>query len=189
MEWYSLVVNPNYEITKTGLIRNKKTHHILSQQERGGYLRVELSNNGKRKTYSVHRLVAEQFIPNTEGKKEVNHKDLNKRNNFVSNLEWVNRQENINHKMKMYGETLKQKLSENVTKYAVEKNKKPVCQYAINGNFIKEFSSMSEAERVTGINRKSIRFCIRGMRKSAGGYLWREGSTTIENYPERAQVE
>lgn len=186
IEWYLLNLNPNYEITKTGVIRNKNTKYILKPQERGGYLRVGLSDNGKRKTYSVHRLVAEQFIPNPLYKEEVNHKDLDKKNNNIDNLEWVTRQENTDHKMKMYGEELNKKLKKGIIK-AINKNKKPVLCFSIDNKFIKEYESMSEAERLTGINRKSIRYCILGKRQEAGGFKWklREGSTTIENNPKR----
>lgn len=184
MEWYTLVVNPNYEITKTGLIRNKTTKLVLKQQERGGYMRVELSNNCKRKTYSVHRLVAEQFIPNPENKSEVNHKDFNRKNNSVDNLEWVTRQENSDHKINGRGEELYNTMVKNA-KLAVAAHCKAVEQYDLSGNLINSFISMSEAERITGINRKSIRFCIHGKRKTAGNFIWKikEGSTTIENNP------
>ena len=182
MEWYTLDVNPNYEITKTGLVRNKATQHVLSQQERNGYLRVELSCDKTRKTYSVHRLVAEQFIPNPENKAEVNHKNFDRKDNRVENLEWVTRQENSDHKISSRGDALRNIMINNALN-AAEANKKAVNQYDIAGNFISTYSSMSDAERVTGVNRKSIRFCIRGQRKTAGGFIWKlkESSTTIEN--------
>ncbi len=184
MEWHTLVVNPNYEVTKTGLVRNKETKHLLALQKIKGYLRVELSRNGERHNYGVHRLVAIQFIPNPENKPEVNHKDFNRCNNNVENLEWVTRQENSDHKIKGRGEALYQTMVKNALN-AVESNKKAVLQYDMNNNFIAEYCSMSEAERRTGVNRKSIRFCVRGERQSAGGFIWKlkESSTTIESKP------
>lgn len=183
MEWYLLNINPNYEITKTGLIRNIHTKYVLIQQERLKYLRVRL-NYGDCKTYSVHRLVAEQFIPNPENKLEVNHKDFNTKNNNVENLEWVTRQENNLHKMSgEHGERLKQQMAFNIVEYGVKTNEKPVLQYDLDHNFLQEYRSMIEAERQTGVNRKMIRFCVRKQMKSSGGFLWelKEGSTTIEN--------
>lgn len=62
-----------------------------------GYERVKLSNNGSKKLVSVHRLVAMAFLPNPENKATVNHKDGNKSNNHVDNLEWATTQENEKH--------------------------------------------------------------------------------------------
>ena len=64
---------------------------------RRGYIRYKFNINGNKTNYSVHRLVAEAFIPNTDNKPQVNHIDGNKENNHVSNLEWVTNQENIDH--------------------------------------------------------------------------------------------
>jgi hypothetical protein len=62
-----------------------------------GYYRVQLFKEGNKKNKRIHRLVAEAFIPNPEGKSEVNHKDFNKLNNYVENLEWCTGEENIEH--------------------------------------------------------------------------------------------
>lgn len=88
-----LTIN-DYEITKDGQVINKHTHRILKPQPNGkGYLRVSIAG----KLQFVHRLVAELYIPNPERKTQVNHKDGNKLNNCVDNLEWVTNQENRNH--------------------------------------------------------------------------------------------
>lgn len=84
----------DYEITRDGQIINKHTGHILKPQPNGkGYLRVSIG----KKLQFVHRLVAEKYIPNPEGKEQVNHKDGNKLNNSADNLEWVTNQENRTH--------------------------------------------------------------------------------------------
>lgn len=85
----------NYMATTWGRIISKKTGEAITPEvHTKGYLRVYLYDKGKRKHYKVHRLVAETFIPNPEGKPHVNHIDGNNQNNSVSNLEWVTDAEN-----------------------------------------------------------------------------------------------
>ena len=87
-----------YEVSPCGAIRNAKTLRWLSPSVKDdGYTSVKLYRNNHGHQKSVHRVVAEAFIPNPEHKPQVNHKDLNKRNNDVSNLEWVTQEENQSH--------------------------------------------------------------------------------------------
>lgn len=90
-----------YEVSNLGQIRSLPGHHvrarILRQAWRGRFLAVDLSQDGYRKSYSVSRIVATAFIPNPENKPQVNHKDANRENNAVSNLEWVTAKENTAH--------------------------------------------------------------------------------------------
>ena len=72
---------------------------LKGQINKEGYKSVILCKNGKVKSFKVHRLVAEAFIPNPEGKPEVNHKDYNRSNNTDSNLEWMTRAENFNYSL------------------------------------------------------------------------------------------
>ena len=100
----------NYCINEYGLILNIRTRGIVVPSiSKKGYLQVCLTNKN---TYSIHRLVALTFIENKKNKLEVNHKDGNKLNNHVSNLEWNTTQENLEHKrINNLGKTLKAKLS------------------------------------------------------------------------------
>ena len=89
----------NYYISTDGVVKNIETGRILHQYEdKNGYMRVTLTKNRKQKRFGVHRLVAEAFIPNTEGKPQVNHIDGNKKNNSVDNLEWATGKQNQQHR-------------------------------------------------------------------------------------------
>lgn len=99
-----------YEISNLGNIKTKDREgargkyikgHILSQRDNSnGYLRCDINIEGKTKSYLVHRLVAEKFIPNPDDKPFVNHIDGNKHNNSIDNLEWCTRSENEKHAWK-----------------------------------------------------------------------------------------
>lgn len=94
--WQTIRDYPRYEISSLGNIRNNK-QNIKSYVTPKGYLRVQLSHEGQQKNFMVHRLVAESFIPNPDNKPEVNHKDSDRKNNHVDNLEWVTSSENVLH--------------------------------------------------------------------------------------------
>lgn len=97
-----------YQISNLGRVKSlprKNNKRIINKEIikvftklPNGYLKAGLSKNGKTKYYFVHRLVAEVFIPNLENKPCVNHKDCNKKNNCVNNLEWVTHKENNTYK-------------------------------------------------------------------------------------------
>lgn len=87
----------NYYISSFGKVKNSKDKILAGYYTKSGYYRINLTNNGVIKRYCIHKLVAEYFIPNPKNKKEVNHKDRNKHNNCIDNLEWCNRYENMQH--------------------------------------------------------------------------------------------
>ena len=85
---------PNYLIYNDGRVYTKNRKRILIPMLRKNYLRVKLCNNNKQKYFSIHRLVALHYIPNPNNKPQVDHIDMDKQNNHVSNLRWVTNQEN-----------------------------------------------------------------------------------------------
>lgn len=141
---------------------------ILSQSNSRGYSIVILTKGKKRKTIGTHRLVAQTFIPNPNNYPQVNHKDGNKQNNNVTNLEWCTASYNIKH---AFDNGLKKpkKGKENVCS-------KSICQYDKNMNLIKIWGSMKEAEREIGVDHSTILRCAKKRQKTAGGYVWRYAS-------------
>lgn len=90
--------HPNYGVSRKGYVINKRTGRILKEDiSNRGYSRITVCKNNRTKRYTVHRLVAELFIPNPHGLATVNHKDGNKRDNSVYNLEWMTQEENQKH--------------------------------------------------------------------------------------------
>lgn len=141
-----------YEVSNYGKIRNIKTKRILkSGTISGGYMGVVLSKNGKTTSFSVHRIVATMFIENPNNLPCVNHKDENRKNNQVENLEWCTYEYNNN-----YG-SHKDKLS------IIQRNDKKKSREIIGINLktrtILSFPSTMEAERVLGFNNSNINKC------------------------------
>lgn len=159
-----------YEVSTDGEIRNIVTNKVLHPSvAKTGYLFVKLDRPNKpRKNMFVHRLVAETFVPNPEKKTQVNHKDGNKQNNCVDNLEWVTPSENIRHSFQFLG---KQSSLKGVTGEQ-NKNSIPVCQYSLNGDFICQWPAVSEAARGIGCNPCQIINVISGRTATCHGYFW-----------------
>ena len=119
---------------------------------------VELWKDNKRKTFKVHRLVAQEFIPNAEGKPQINHIDGDRNNNHVNNLEWVTGSENMNHAYK--------------TGLTKPRNQKPVKGINILTGKEVIFGSCYEASRKLGITEGAIRSALKGRTKTSAGYTW-----------------
>lgn len=144
-----------YRISNTGKIFSIKKNKLFKTQiSKRGYSCVVLYKNGKPKNELVHRLVAKYFIGDSNGL-QVNHKDGNKLNNCVLNLEYLSNNDNRRH---AYINKLH--------------NIRPVNQLDCDGNFIKHWESATLVSRELGISKEHICSCCRGFRKHAGGYKW-----------------
>ena len=144
------------------------------QKNKCGYNYVLLTKNYNRKHKTVHRLVAEAFIPNPENKPQVNHIDGDKNNNRVDNLEWCTASENEIHAYKYLN---KPKKNGSKGKFGKDNAKsKIVLQIDKNTNkILNKYYGISEAERITGIANQQISKCCLKRKGSytAGGYIWR----------------
>lgn len=162
-----------YEVSSLGRIKSlprwKQNHSkleyieekILKQGFNGKYYHVRLSKDGKVKIYLIHKLVAEAFLDNPNNYPCVNHKDENKLNNNVNNLEWCTQKYNCN--------------------YGKRNNclRKRIGQYDLQENLIREWQGMRVASRELNICYSSIYKCCKGKLKTAGNFIWRYADEEI----------
>lgn len=153
-----------YEVSNTGLVKSLPRHGTWSKEPRimigsvdnHGYPQVTLHKEGKSRTAKVHRLVAETFLQNPFGLKEINHIDENKLNNDVSNLEWCNRIYNVN-----YGSR-------------TEKTRRPVVQMTKDGVFLAEYEGVRSAAIACHLRcAGAISSVCSGRALSAYGFKWK----------------
>ena len=143
---------PGYFIEDNGKIWSDKTHQYLNPStNKEGYKYITLRDiTGKSKIFLIHRLVGIYFLENPNNYLEINHKDEDKTNNSVTNLEWCDKKYNLN-----YGTRLS------------KIRKKVKC---IETNKI--YDSITDAAEKTSINRGHINSVCQGKRKTAGGFHW-----------------
>ncbi|AIS73901.1 HNH endonuclease [Lactobacillus phage Ldl1] len=165
--WKTYPDYPFIEVSNLGRVRtvdriatdrNGKKYHIkgriLKQRcDRNGYMRVHLQVNGKQVTLLVHRAVATSFLPNPDNLPEINHKDNDPANNFVSNLEWCTREYNISYREK-HGKACN----------------RPVIAVNPKTGEVLWFESHSEAARQLDVYVKNISNVIKGRYNKTGGY-------------------
>lgn len=157
-EWIAIKeTDERYEISNFGRARNVKSGLLLKEHDNGkGYKNYMFYvGNNKFKHLYIHRLVAQYFIENNNGYNEVNHKDENKGNNHIKNLEWCTRQYN-----NTYGQLTQNKM-------------KKVNQYTLDGRYLKTFDSIMDVAKEINITVNHIGSVCQGKRKSCGGYTWK----------------
>lgn len=133
----------------------RKGRILKSRLLNSGYLVVWLCKDGKSKALTVHRLIADTFIPRNDERSDVNHKDGNKGNNNIENLERCTKSENIKHS------------------YRVLKHKSPYKKSVVCVETGMIYMSISDAERDMELYPSSVSHVINGKCKTAGGYTWR----------------
>lgn len=161
-----------YAVSSNGVVTDSAGKVLKQYKENNGYLRVYIKQDGKRKKVSVHRLVAETYLANPENKPCVNHKDGNKENNCVENLEWCTHSENELHSHRKLGKQTSQENLQKMIDAHVKTVSAPVFQMDLHGRYVNTFRSMAEAARVTGISQGNISQCCNNKRNKAGGYKW-----------------
>lgn len=134
-----------------------------------GYLRVSLNKNGKLKSFLVHRLVAQAFIPNPDNLPEVNHKNEIKFCNEVSNLEWCTTKYNINYN---YNYSIARQKT-------IENRRKTIIQLSLNNEFIKEWKSVHSAAKELGLSQGNISSCLLGLRNKCGNFKWKYNENKV----------
>ena len=154
----------NYYVSDEGLIKNNITGKILKTTcNYKGYKKTNISVDGKLYTVYIHRLVAELFVLNPDNLPQVNHKDGNKLNNRVDNLEWVTAQQNIIHAH-----------TTGLNKHKGRTRK--VSQYTLDGQYICTFNGVREAARkVYGCDNANVLIwkCANNKLSSYKGYKWK----------------
>ena len=152
--------------------RSLKGRVLKQRNTKDGYLQVQITINGKRATKKVHRLVAQTFIPNPGNLPQVNHKDCNRINNDVSNLEWCDGFYNQQYREK-YGIS------------RAEATGHPL--FAINLSTLKVswFKTQHEAGRELGIRFGNINNVIKGRRKKAGGFWFTNADENVDDIIKR----
>ena len=158
------------EVSNKGRVRSLLSgapRVLKTQTDNKGYHRIRVTIEQEKMTYKVHREVAKLFLPNPENLPQVNHKDGNKDNNSVDNLEWVTNKENAHHAIEngLWDSVFEGSRKEN------EKRKRPVIGYPIGYGAVHRFESVSAAERFIG--SRHVCDVLKGKRSSVKGWIFR----------------
>lgn len=197
-KWKDIIIEKNgivydytgkYQVSNFGRVRNTRGRIMKPTMLRTGYKLVLLCQNGKHEGFTVHRLVATAFIENNDNLPFVNHKDENKTNNHVDNLEWCTREYNANYGTKIQRSADKfrgQLVGEKNPMYGKTGEKHPRSKKVLCVETGKIFESVKQAEQWCG--KTGIGACCRGICETINNYHWKyvekEGDVECKNYAE-----
>ncbi|WP_051174508.1 NUMOD4 domain-containing protein [Ligilactobacillus saerimneri] len=158
-----------YQVSTLGRIRSKRRRGTKGgiirstlDKKNTNYYKIRLCKNGHFQAFFIHRLVAQTFIPNPKQYPQVNHKDENRHNNYVENLEWCTNQYNAN-----YGNC---KWKGSISR---RKGLKWVCQYSMDGKKIGKYKTLTDAARAVNGFPSNISKAIHGEINTAYGFKWK----------------
>jgi len=153
--------------------RNSGKERVCNPSSLKRYVEVQLTKNWTRKHFMLHRLAGTEFVLNPDNKPFINHKDWNKHNNNIENLEWVTASENAIHKYRVLKHT-----PTNKWKFGrLHHNSKQVNQYDLEWNFIKEWWSIMEIERELWLRQQGVSSCCKWRAKTSWGFTWKFADT------------
>ncbi len=177
-EWRTVTEFPNYDVSNLGNIKNNKSGKMLRPCVKSGYYHISLVNDSNKKNFKVHRLVALLFIENPENKSEVNHKDKNKLNNHLSNLEWMTRRENNIHRC----QGVKITCNKNKVVYRIDMESNEILEKYNSIELAGEWAFKNGYTKTVHNGRNSIGNCVNGLSKVAYKFKWEyENKNTLEN--------
>ena len=144
-----------YAVTSCGRVWSYKRKMFLKQADSYGYRQVCLTKDGKQRNYLVHRLVCAAYHENPNSLPEVNHRDENKANNSINNLEWCDGKYNTN-----YGTCIQRRAkAQGIPVVCIELDR--------------VFDSISEAAKAFNVSHSALSKCLSGRGKTSGGYHWK----------------
>lgn len=174
-EWRDIDGCRGYQVSDRGNVRSflnnryglsMNSHILKTDINSNGYVRVWLGSYGH---FFVHRLVASAFIPNPNGYPDVLHKDDDRQNNFIENLEWGTQSENIRQAIARGRFVSNIKIAKEA---ALKVQRKPVVAKTLNGDILCVYSSICDAARSLNVNEGNISNVLHGRQKKTGVYMF-----------------
>lgn len=157
----------DYIINDSGIneqtVWSTKTNKWMKPTLSNGYYMINLCKNGVIYHKTIHKLIAESFIPNPQNKPCIDHINGNSQDNSVFNLRWCSYEENNNNPI------TRERMSQNKNRINVSKE---ILQYTLNGEFVRAYLSAKDANRISGFSSSHIADCCRGERKTHKGFKW-----------------